>query len=155
MRDEIKNILQSMDKIAILLLLSFIITEVLLFAIANFLLMKALLLRRRTELGRKLANNNVAMAMVYYAAFFAFWIPILRHPYISVPLRVLVLFTAFAAIREFVRTFGGWRNTALEMRDSVIELADELVCDLNGTNARRAAVRSARRQYLYNQHIEI
>lgn len=124
--------LRSMDTVTAATLGAFLITEILLIVIATFLTMKALLLRRSVAVGKRLADNNLAMALVYYDAFFALWVPILRHPYISVVLRILVCFTTLAAVREFVRFYGGWRAVGVELRKSAREWLTEFVDNKTG-----------------------
>jgi hypothetical protein len=122
MGDEFRELLAQMDAVTVAAIAAFILTEVLLFLTATFLTVKALILRRTTPVGAALARNNFAMALVYYDVFFALWLPILRHPYISLTLRFAVIVTTLLAIYELVRMYGGVRNTVREIRDSLREL---------------------------------
>ena len=138
--------LRSIDTITLATVFAFVVTEVLLFVIATFLTMKALLLRRSVHIGKALADNNAAMALVYYDVFFALWFPILRHPYLVVALRLLVAVTTALAIRAFVDYYGGWRAVGREIRRSAIEWVRELVAAALGTTANERLLARTRRR---------
>lgn len=137
----------TVDTITFAAIVAFAVTEVLLLVIANFLLVKALLLRRNTPLGVALAKNNVAMSLVYYTAFLGIWIPLVRHPYWSVILRLVVMFTALGAIRAFVAVYGGWLATGRELVRSIVELVHGIGDCLSGRCARRRMIASTRRRH--------
>lgn len=103
----------------------FVVTEALIFTIATFLLLKALLLERRSALGRALGRNNLAMSLAYYSAFFGTWIPVLESPVVRAAVVVLTFVTAIAAIRQFVKTYGGWVAVAAEAGEAAREIAAE------------------------------
>lgn len=137
----------TLDTITLAAIVAFAVTEVLLLVIASFLTVKALLLRRNTPLGVALAKNNAAMALVYYTAFVGIWVPFVRHPYWSVILRAIVMFTALGAIRAFVAVYGGWRATGREIVRSVVELVRGAGDCLAGRCAHRRMLASTRRRH--------
>ena len=104
----------------------FVATQALLFTIATFLLLKALLLERRSALGRALGRNNLAMSLAYYTAFFGTWIPVLRSPLWRAVVIAMTFATALGAIRQFVKTYGGWRAIAIEAGEAAREIAGEV-----------------------------
>lgn len=103
----------------------FVATEALMFTIATFLLLKALLLERRSALGRALGRNNLAMSLAYYSSFFSLWVSILRHPVWHAVVVSIVFATALTAILAFVKTYGGWRATAREAGDAAKGIVKE------------------------------
>ena len=107
-------------------LVNFILTEGLLFVVAVFLTVKGLMFERKSELGRAMAYNNLAMALVHYAALVAVWMTVTRHPAVFISLRVLVVATTYHALRAFAQAYGGWRGVARELQDSAGEGMQEL-----------------------------
>lgn len=99
--------------------------EVLIFCIATMLLLKWLILRRRTMLGRAIAWANLALSIAYYGALLAIHFPFFRSATWRWSIRVAVAVTAAHAILEIVGYYGGWRATVREVRLSLIELAEE------------------------------
>lgn len=146
--DQLRAMLSAADFATLSLLVIFLLTDLLIFLISVFLLTKALLLRRQSELGRRLAENNVAMAAAYLIIFLSVWFPILRHLVVMVVLRLLILTTTIRAILAFVRFYGGWRATGRAVRDSLREIRTEIADEVSGRAHRRRTIERARRLYL-------
>lgn len=106
--------------------------EALLLYIATFLMVKGMMLRRRTQVGRALARNNFAIASAYYGAFLG---TVLGIPFFQTDAwrwfaRTVIAVTLTHAIWSMAAYFGGWRGiwrefvlTLQEFRDTWCEVA--------------------------------
>lgn len=103
----------------------FVMTMALIFLIATLLLLKALLLERRSDFGRAIGRNNLAMSLAYYSVFFGIWIPFLTHPVVKFVIVVVTSCTATAAIRQLSIVYGGWRAMLVEAGEATAELVVE------------------------------
>lgn len=142
-----------LDGVTLAILASFILTDLLVLTIATFLAAKGLLLRRTSILGRALALNNFAMAAAYFDVVFSLWLPVLRHPFILIAIRLVVLATTVHAIRAFVVYYGGWRAVLVELRDSLGEIRREVVDFISGRRQRLVIVDRARYRHRLNLSI--
>ena len=107
--------------------LGLIVDHLLLPSIAFYLLLKALILRRRSELGRSLAANNIAMGVAYLGAVLAIWIDFFGSSAWRWTIRLAILWTAHQAAMQLIAAFGGWRATGREVRRAFIEDAGWIV----------------------------
>lgn len=139
--------IKSAEHVTVAAIVAFVMTEILLLVIANFLVLKALLLRRGSRIGVALSDNNLAMALVYYTALIGLWIPFVKHPYIAIALRVVVFITAFRAVTAFVDFYGGWRATAAQCVDAIKEICTACSEKLSGKRARQRVILRTRRRH--------
>lgn len=105
---------------------SVIFDEVLLVAIATFLLLKALVFRRYTDFGRAISRSNLALAIAFYGSALGLHVGFFRSEAWRWGIRGAVLATSVNAVIAMVAALGGWRAAGREMRYALVELAWEV-----------------------------
>jgi hypothetical protein len=90
--------------------------------VGTFLGLKALLLERRSDLGRSLARSNIAMSFAYFTTFLGRFFDWFAHPVFRLLVTLVVAITAGRAIREFAKVYGGWRGVLIEAAEALAEL---------------------------------
>lgn len=107
--------------------------EFLVLAIAVFLLVKGLVLRRRTGLGRAFARNNFAFSAAYFGIFLAtvFEVAFFRSQLWIWGIRTAIFLTLLHAFLEIRIYYGGWRGLGRELRESFYEFRDSW-CEWGG-----------------------
>jgi hypothetical protein len=99
----------------LLFLLGRVLDLVLLAGIAFFLSIKALTLRRRGELGLRLAQSNLAMAVAFFGVLLAIWLVFFGTELWRDFIRIVLFVTLGRAAKAMVESFGGWRATGCEV----------------------------------------
>lgn len=119
--------------------------QVVLAVVATMLLLKWLIFRRRTTLGRVIARNNLTIAIAYLAAALAVRFGFFRTAEWRVFIALVVLATASHVTWEIVVFFGGWRGVLDELALSLVELGED-VRRVASTVRERLALLVARRK---------
>jgi hypothetical protein len=99
----------------LLFVLGRVMDVALLVGISFFLMAKALVLRRRGELGLRLAQSNVALAIAFFGVLLAMRLVFFGTELWRDTIRLVLFVTLGLAVRAAVESFGGWRASGQEV----------------------------------------